>query len=148
MKTLNNPTDRAELVRRLKTVAPDARGQFGTLTAPRMIAHLIDATRMAMGEVEGLGPGLPVLSWPPFKQLILYVLPIPKAKAKTAPQLLATSPTEMASDVDRLCGLMERFARPETKVGATHPAFGSMTRASWGILAYKHTDHHLRQFGA
>ncbi len=148
MKTLNNATDRADLVRRLKTVAPDARGQFGTLTALRMITHLIDAARMAMGEVEGLGTGLPVLSWPPFKQLILYVLPIPKAKAKTAPQLLATSPTEMARDVDRLCELMGRFAKPDTKVGATHPAFGSMTRESWGILAYKHIDHHLRQFGA
>lgn len=148
MKTLNNAADRADLIRRLKTVAPDARGRFGTLTAPRMITHLIDAARMAMGEVEGLGTGLPVLSWPPFKQLILYVLPIPKARAKTAPQLLATSPTEMAKDVEQLSGLMDRFAEPGTKVGATHPAFGSMTRESWGILAYKHTDHHLRQFGA
>ncbi|MEK7381556.1 MAG: DUF1569 domain-containing protein [Gemmatimonadota bacterium] len=31
---------------------------------------------------------------------------------------------------------------------APHPAFGSMTKSSWGILAYKHIDHHLRQFGA
>jgi hypothetical protein len=148
MRTLNNAVDRAGIIRRLKTVAPDAKGRFGTLTAPRMITHLIDSSRMSMGEVEGLRTGMPVLSWPPFKQLLLYVLPIPKAKAKTAPQLLATSPTDMAKDVDRLCGLVERFAKPDTTVGATHPAFGTMTRESWGILAYKHIDHHLRQFGA
>ena len=148
MKSLHNPGDRAELIRRLKTVSPEAKGQFGTLTAPRMITHLIDSSRMSIGEIEGLGTGLPVLSWPPFKQLILYVFPIPKAKAKTAPQLLATSPTEMAKDVDRLCGLVERFARPGTTFAATHPAFGSMTRESWGVLAHKHIDHHLRQFGA
>ena len=148
MKSVNNPSDRADLIRRLKTVKPDAKGQFGTLTAPRMITHLIDSSRMAMGEIEGLRNGMPVMSWPPFKQLLLYVLPIPKARVKTAPQLLATNPTEMARDVERLCGLMERFAKPDTKVSATHPAFGSMTRESWGVLAYKHIDHHLRQFGA
>lgn len=29
-----------------------------------------------------------------------------------------------------------------------HDFFGKMTRGEIGILAYKHTDHHLRQFGA
>ncbi|MEX2568856.1 MAG: DUF1569 domain-containing protein [Cyclobacteriaceae bacterium] len=28
-----------------------------------------------------------------------------------------------------------------------HDFFGKMTREQIGILAYKHTDHHLRQFG-
>jgi hypothetical protein len=27
-----------------------------------------------------------------------------------------------------------------------HPFFGKMTKAQVGILAYKHSDHHLRQF--
>jgi hypothetical protein len=30
----------------------------------------------------------------------------------------------------------------------THPFFGKMTREQIGTFAYKHTDHHLRQFGA
>ncbi len=147
MKSLNHPADRADIIRRVKSISPDAKGQFGTLTAPRMITHLIDSARMSMGEVEGLRTGMPIGSWPPIKQLIMYVLPIPKAKAATAPQLLATAPTEFAKDVERLCALAERFSKPETKVGATHPFFGSMTRTSWGILAYRHFDHHLRQFG-
>ena len=25
---------------------------------------------------------------------------------------------------------------------------GTLTAQQWGILAYRHTDHHLRQFGA
>jgi hypothetical protein len=29
-----------------------------------------------------------------------------------------------------------------------HPFFGPMTREQIGLLAYKHSDHHLRQFGA
>jgi len=29
-----------------------------------------------------------------------------------------------------------------------HDFFGRMTKEQIGILVYKHTDHHLRQFGA
>lgn len=32
--------------------------------------------------------------------------------------------------------------------GFVHDFFGKMTREQIGIFAYKHTDHHLRQFGA
>lgn len=32
--------------------------------------------------------------------------------------------------------------------GFIHDFFGKMTQDEIGILAYKHTDHHLRQFGA
>lgn len=29
---------------------------------------------------------------------------------------------------------------------ATHPVFGPLTRDEWMIRAYRHVDHHLRQF--
>jgi hypothetical protein len=29
-----------------------------------------------------------------------------------------------------------------------HPAFGKLTERAWGVLVYRHMDHHLRQFGA
>ena len=29
-----------------------------------------------------------------------------------------------------------------------HPAFGALSRRAWGVLIYRHMDHHLRQFGA
>ena len=28
-----------------------------------------------------------------------------------------------------------------------HPKFGPLTQSEWGRLAWKHRDHHLRQFG-
>ena len=31
--------------------------------------------------------------------------------------------------------------------GYLHPFFGQMTKEDTGIMAYKHIDHHLRQFG-
>lgn len=44
---------------------------------------------------------------------------------------------------------MERFgAAPAEDLAPVHPAFGRMRRADWGIWAWRHLDHHLRQFGA
>ena len=28
-----------------------------------------------------------------------------------------------------------------------HPFFGKITTTDWGLVNYKHADHHLRQFG-
>ena len=38
----------------------------------------------------------------------------------------------------------ERYSNPDF----IHDFFGKMTKEQIGILAYKHTDHHLRQFSA
>jgi len=29
-----------------------------------------------------------------------------------------------------------------------HSIFGNLTKEDWGLIIYKHLDHHLRQFGA
>ena len=44
--------------------------------------------------------------------------------------------------------LAER-ARPSGHLGCwpDHPAFGPMSHKAWGKLVYKHTEHHLKQFG-
>ena len=38
-------------------------------------------------------------------------------------------------------------ARKDAATWPDHPAFGSMTERDWGVLAYRHADHHFRQFG-
>ena len=49
----------------------------------------------------------------------------------------------------RLAALVERFSKGG-RAGCTthpHPFFGALTPDDWGVLTYKHLDHHLRQFG-
>jgi hypothetical protein len=45
---------------------------------------------------------------------------------------------------------VQRFAEADTTamVQRRHSFFGKMTRDEWGVLTWKHLDHHLRQFGA
>ena len=49
--TLMNPQDRSQLIERLRRVRPDARPAWGTLDAPRMVCHLADGLRIALGEL-------------------------------------------------------------------------------------------------
>jgi hypothetical protein len=40
-----------------------------------------------------------------------------------------------------------RYNQPTAK-WPEHPAFGKLSPRAWGVLIYKHLDHHLKQFGA
>jgi hypothetical protein len=88
------------------------------------------------------------LRYPPLKQFIVYIAPFPK-NVPTAPELLARSPRDWGADIAELRSLIERFsARRGAEQWPDHPAFGRLSERAWGVLVYRHMDHHLRQFGA
>jgi hypothetical protein len=111
-----------------------------------MIVHLCDNMRMALGELPVASKRLPI-RYPPLKQLIVYWLPFPKG-VPTAPELLARRPAAWADDVAGLKALIGRAGeRGQAASWPEHPAFGRMSGRAWGVLMYRHIDHHLRQFG-
>jgi hypothetical protein len=67
----------------------------------------------------------------------------------TAPQFRITNTPEFDSEKQVLMGLVKKFGTvgPQVLVNKKHPFFGTMTDEEWGILQYKHLDHHLKQFG-
>jgi len=87
------------------------------------------------------------MRYSPIKQLVIYWLPFPK-NVPTAPELLAGKPGDWASDVAEVHELMNRFVkRKPGQQWPDHAAFGRLTGHQWGILMYRHTDHHFTQFG-
>jgi len=146
MKSMWQDATQREMAERLARLAPDAPAQWGKMTAPRMVAHVTQSFRSAVGELPVKSKKLP-LRYSPLKELIIYWLPFPK-NAPTAPELLALEPTQWAADVARLQDLMRRFAAKDPKSAfPEHAAFGRLSGTQWGILMYRHTDHHFRQFG-
>lgn len=146
MKTAWNAIDRRELQDRLLDLTPEHVARWGRMTAPQMVAHLRDALLMALGELPVASRRLPI-RFPPLKQLIIYWLPFPKG-APTAPELLSRAPRDWPSEVAAVQSLLEQFAtRGPAARWPEHPAFGRLSRRAWGVLVYRHMDHHLRQFG-
>lgn len=136
---------RQQLLARLEQLSPTAAPRWGRMTAPQMVSHLIESYRFGAGELTlplWFVPFRPLVRW-----LALYVIPFPKG-APAAPQLLARIPDQWESD---LAALRERIAGFTPPAGGAsrppHPIFGVMSDADLGVLAYKHTDHHFRQFG-
>jgi hypothetical protein len=138
---------RRELADRLRRLTPEARALWGKMNCPQMLTHVNDQLRMSMGELPAPLVRLPV-RFPPLKQLVVYTLPWPKG-LPTSPALIARLdqsawPTEVASFSE----LLDRFAaRPSDATWPMHPAFGALSRRAWGVLGYRHVDHHFRQFG-
>jgi hypothetical protein len=146
MKTMWNEQDRQNLCRRLAQVTPGTTPRWGRMSAPQMMAHLTDVLRVAFGDLTPVPRKLPI-RYPPLKQLIIYALPFPK-NAPTAPEVICRSASEWQGEVTELTSLVGRFGRePRGRAWPDHPAFGTMNARSWGVLMYRHTDHHLRQFG-
>lgn len=147
MKTIWRDEDRRELSDRVGRMTSERRAEWGTFTAPKMICHLADSLKMAMGDLAVASKHLPI-RYPPLKQLIIYAAPFPKS-SPTAPELLARQPREWASDVDDLQALLARAGSARTTdTWPDHPAFGKLSTRAWGVLIFRHMDHHLKQFGA
>jgi len=147
VKTLWQEEWRAELAERLRRVDPETKPRWGRMNAAQMAAHLNDAIRMASGDLAVRSVGTP-LRYPPLKQLVIYLAPIPKG-VPTARELIArVDRAQWAEESAAFPGLLERFAvRGPSAPMPDHPAFGRMSARAWGVLAYRHADHHLRQFG-
>jgi hypothetical protein len=146
MKTVWQPSVREELKSRLAKLDEHQTPGWGKMTAGRMVVHIADTFRTSIGELTIKPNALP-FRYLPIKQLFIYWLPFAK-NLPTAPELIARHPGEWTADVRELAGLVDRFAtRDRAGAWPDHTLFGSMTGDDWGVLMYRHTDHHFRQFG-
>jgi hypothetical protein len=145
MPTLVSSADRQAVLERLRRLRPDSRPSWGELSAQRMVCHLSDSLRVALGDVAAQRVDT-VVSRTLVKWLVVYspVKPPPE-KIQTAPEMMATAPTTWAQDLATLESLLARAGT--TPSAATHPYFGPLSPDGWGRLGWKHIDHHLRQFG-
>jgi len=147
MRTVFDLAAREELRTRMERVAADTTPKWGRMNAPQMLAHLNAALAMGLGELA-VKPKRSPLANPVARWLVIYKLPFPRG-TPTAPELLAPPAGDWAGELARFRDLLERTGtRSPGGDWPRHPVFGAMTGKYWGDLAYKHIDHHLRQFGA
>jgi hypothetical protein len=148
MHSLWNEVDRRNILARLEKLAPNVKPLWGRMSAPETVAHLADWFRMAIGAIRVEAKNTP-MRFTPLKQLLIYALPFPK-NLPTAPELQKSEPGVWIEDARDLKDLVRRAVQKRTDSKAKwpdHPVFGTITGDQWGVLAYRHTDHHLRQFG-
>jgi hypothetical protein len=143
-----NDADCRAICQRIGSVTSASAPRWGRMDAKAMLTHLRLSALMAVGELPVGCKSKRVFQVFPLKHLILHVVPFPKG-APTAPELLVPDAAQIDPIRSELVSLVERIgAGPRDGDGPVHPLFGRLSFREWGVATYKHTDHHLRQFGA
>lgn len=146
MQTLFDPAARDRILARVDRLAADRGPLWGRMDAGKMIVHLAAQLHAALGELKCEPKKTPLNNWL-MRRMIIYWLPWPKG-SPTAPEFLAQPSATWDDDMAALRSAIHRFAaRGEPGEWPPHPAFGPLTGRMWGVLAWRHLDHHLRQFG-
>lgn len=148
MGSILNESDRTAICDRVRSLSASSTAQWGRMNVTEMLRHLRLASQMAVGELEVASVNKRACQVFPLKHLILYVLPFPKG-APTAPELHPDAAKSFEEERAAVLALLERIgAGPRAGTGPAHPLFGTLSWREWGAATYKHSNHHLKQFGA
>lgn len=148
MGTILNESDRATIDSRVRSLSVSSTARWGRMDVAGMLRHLRLASLMALGEYSVPSANKRAFQVFPLKHLILYVLPFPKG-APTAAELKSEAGASFEEERAALLEVLERIGTGlRDGMGPDHPLFGPLSWREWGVATYKHTDHHLRQFGA
>lgn len=145
MKTVFDKATREELTGRISRLTEQSTAQWGKMNVYQMIRHCALWEEMALGKKQYERVFIGRL----FGKLALRGLmkddgPLSR-NSPTLPEFRITGNGNVAAEKAKwisLIGEYQHFSNP----GFIHPFFGKMTKEQIGYMAYKHIDHHLRQF--
>lgn len=149
MPSISDPAIFAQLCNRLEALCPDTVHRWGTMTAGEMVCHLADAAAAVM-DPHGKRPAP---RWRPVMKWIALYAPMNWPKGFKSPARIdqrkgGTKPTTFEADRQRAIATLRALAAASPEAWPpNHAVFGRLTADDWRVWAFRHTDHHLRQFG-
>jgi hypothetical protein len=149
MKNLFDLARVTEVKQRIALLTPDSERHWGRMTPAQVMTHCARGMEMATGELK-----LPriflgrLIGWKIGSIVLRDDKPFGR-NSPTAKELVVKDAPDFEAGRARLLASIDRFVAAGPAGCTTHPHafFGKMTSDQWAILAYKHLDHHLRQFG-
>ncbi len=149
MKTIFNEADKNEILGRIDKLTPESRAIWGKMTVAQMLAHSTLAAKFGTGELIIKDSRLQFLGRLFKKRFLGESDKAFNKNSPTAPEIKIVDPKDFQQEKANLIAAINKVYRLGEK-GSTaekHAFFGKMTPKEWGRLNYKHTDHHLQQFG-
>ena len=149
MHSLFDPADRQSVLGRLERLESSAERQWGKMGAAQMLAHCSAAMEAATGETPRKQALIGKIFAPFVRSSLLGEKPFGR-NSPTDPTFIVTDERDFEAEKRRLTRLVAVFCEsgPEKASAQTHSFLGRLRGEEWGVMMYKHLDHHLRQFGA
>ncbi len=146
MKNLFNQTDSAEVIKRIEKLQPNSNREWGKMNVAQMLAHCQVPFEVFFGEKKQKRGLIGMLFGAMAKKRMLHEGAFAK-NLPTAKDFIVSDERNFEKEKQQLITLIKRF----TSTGdphsiQKHPFFGKMSGNEWSVLAYKHLDHHLKQF--
>jgi hypothetical protein len=145
MKSIYDKAVRDELIARIRMVDEGGRAVWGKMTLFQMLKHCTLWDEMVL---NGTNYKRVFVGWlfgrMALKGIVKSDQPL-RRNSPSIPELVITGTGNVSLQKEKWIGLIEEHGR-RFNADFVHPFFGKMTREETGILAYKHADHHLRQF--
>jgi hypothetical protein len=147
MKTVFDKATRDELIARIEQVSENSERQWGKMTVFQMLKHCtvwerwIQESKPNKQSFMGMIFGKMAL-----RDMLKEGKPLPR-NTPTSKPFKVTGIGNVAAQKAEWIGLIEQYDH-YVNHGFVHDFFGKMTTEQVGYLAYKHTDHHLRQFNS
>ncbi|HEX7251838.1 MAG TPA: DUF1569 domain-containing protein [Thermoanaerobaculia bacterium] len=147
MPTLFEPSTRKEIEARLASLQPQSTRQWGKMDAAQMLAHCSVAMEAGTGDKPLPQRLIGKIFAPLVRKSFLGDKPFPR-NSPTDPTFVMSDPKDFAKEKEYLTKLIDRFcaAGPGAAGKHTHSFLGRVKGEDWGVVMYKHLDHHLRQF--
>jgi len=149
MKSLYEPATLDGILHRIDTLTPSSQHIWGKMSVSQMMAHCAISLEVAAGRRSARRLLVGRLIGPLFKKKFTDDSDFTK-NSPTHPTYVVADERDFQQEKQHLTGLLRAFsaAGPAGCTHEPHSFFGHLTPGEWGIGMYKHTDHHLRQFGA
>ena len=142
--SLRDPGVHQAVVERIGRLTKNSRPAWGEMTVGQMLAHCAEVQDVLNGAPLVGTPWWIKAASPLIKRVVLGGRPFPRGIG-THPQYRQAEERSFDAERRRLLASLADFRASED--GLDHPLFGHLTPDEAGWSAYKHLDHHLRQFG-
>jgi hypothetical protein len=150
MKTIFERSTREALIQRIQSLNENSAAQWGKMNVYQMLKHCTywDAWILGKGtfvyKQEFIGRLFGKIG---LRRMIKDEKPIDRNVPTSNQFKIKEKSGDLAADKLKWIALIEAY-ESYSNPGFVHDFFGKMTEEQIGLLAYKHADHHLRQFGA
>ncbi len=147
MENIFNGADNAALLERINKLNGTSTPLWGKMTVGQMVQHCQKPLHVADGTLLLKRSLIGFLFGKMAKKSFIKNAEI-KKNLPTAPEFKIVDLSDFEKERRILSDLVTKFGQqgPAVIANKTHPFFGTMNDEEWGVLQYKHLDHHLKQF--
>jgi hypothetical protein len=148
MTTIFDKATRDDLITRINTLNETSTAQWGKMNVYQVLKHCIVVDEMYQGKKAYNRAFIGrIFGKIALKNLVKDEKPLAKSTPTSEYFKIKEIDGDLAAEKAKWIALVEEYADlPANDI--VHMFFGKMTKEQVGILAYKHADHHLRQFNS